>query len=420
MSQFVFENYEYDQQSGEASFYYSIDGTRQFKEVITLQSATEYDTRVFDEVLFLAFILIGVSYYKTFPAKEVRFAVGAIDDWQSLFLNHVYQEGLGQFAAENNLTRDDLIHFEPTATDTKTSLSYEGRGILSLQSGGKDSLLTASLLQEKGDDFTSLYVSSTTTYPTLMDTLSSDLIVVGRTIDRDALRAAGADNGLNGHIPVTYVIMAISLLQAILANKKTILTSIGHEGEEPREWIGDLAVNHQWSKTWTAEQLFSRYVTDYISSDIQIGSALRRYSELRIGELFAEKAWAKYGHAFSSCNLANYTQGADNSTLRWCGECPKCANSYLLFAPFIEPDELKSLFGGQDLFVKPLLIDTFKGLLSIDGVPKPFECVGETDELRYAYHARKSGYESLPFDVPPANFDYRQEYPLQEWARHIV
>lgn len=420
MSQFIFESYEYDQQSGEALFRYSIDGTRQFEEVITLQRTEEYDTRVFNEALFLAFILIGVSYYKTFPAQEAHFATGAIDGWQAMFLNHVYQEGLGQFAAENSLTRDDLIHFEATAADTKVSLPYQGEGILSLQSGGKDSLLTASLLQEKGDDFTSVYVSSTTTYPSLMDTLSSDLIVVSRTIDRVALRAAGTDNGLNGHVPITYIVMAISLLQAVLANKKTILTSIGHEGEEPREWIGDLAVNHQWSKTWSAEQLFSHYVANYVSPDIQIGSALRRYSELRIGELFAEKAWAKYGHSFSSCNLANYTQGADNSTLRWCGECPKCANSYLLFVPFIEPDELKSLFGGQDLFAKPLLTDTFKGLLSIDNVPKPFECVGETDELRYAYHARTAGYMALPFNVPSANFDYRQEYPLQEWARHIV
>lgn len=420
MSQFIFENYEYDQQTGEATFRYSIDAIRQFKETITLQPAKEYDTCAFDEALFLAFILIGISYYKTFPAKEARFATGAIDEWQAKFLNHVYQEGLGQFAAENNLTRDDLVHFEPTTTDAKATLSYSGQGILSLQSGGKDSLLTASLLQEKGFDFASLYVSSTMTYPTLMDTLSSDLVVVSRTIDRDALRAAGADNGLNGHVPVTYIVMAISLLQAVLLNKKTILVSIGHEGEEPREWIGDLAVNHQWSKTWSAEQLFATYVAEYISPDIQIGSALRRYSELRVSELFAEKAWAKYGHSFSSCNVANYTQGTDNSILRWCGECPKCANSYLLFAPFVEPDELKSLFNGQDLFVKPLLTDTFKGLLGIDDVPKPFECVGETDELRYAYYARKAGYAALPFNVPSANFDYLREYPLQEWARQIV
>lgn len=420
MSQFVFQDYEFDEITGSASFRYRL-GTRSFEEVVKLRVATsEYDRNVFDEALYLAFILIGISYYKTFPVRDVVFETGSIDAQQATFLNHVYQEGLGQFASENNLTRDHLAYFVPTAEDNTASLPYASSGILSLQSGGKDSLLSASLLQQKGSDFTSFYISSTDTYPSLMDTLGSDLVVVKRLIDRENLRQAGLENGKNGHIPVTYIVMAIALLQAVLLGKKTVLTSVGHEGEEPREWIGDLPVNHQWAKTWQAEQLFAEYVARYISADIQIGSPLRKFSELRIAELFAEKAWSTYGRVFSSCNVGNYMQGTDNSTLRWCGECPKCANSYLLFAPFIESDELNSLFGGQNLFEKPLLVDAFKGLLSIDGVPKPFECVGETDELRYAYHRRREGYESLPFDVPVSGYDYRQEYPFQSWTNDYI
>jgi len=138
--------------------------------------------------------------------------------------------------------------------------------------------------------------------------------------------------------------------------------------------------------------------------------------------MFAKKCWADFGHEFSSCNVANYMQGDDNTHLSWCGNCPKCANSYLLFAPFLPEDELKAIFGGTDLFTKNSLSLTFKGLLDIDGIPKPFECVGEIDELRLAYHLAQSrgGYNKLPFDVPQSSFDYKKTYPSQGWATEML
>jgi hypothetical protein len=137
-----------------------------------------------------------------------------------------------------------------------------------------------------------------------------------------------------------------------------------------------------------------------------------------VAELFVKHSWESYGHEFSSCNVANYQQGEDNTELKWCGNCPKCANSYLLFAPFLPAGELKSIFNGQDLFAKASLELIFKGLLGIDNVPKPFECVGEIDELRLAYHRcqLKGDYQPLPFSVPDSAFDYMQTYPAQEWA----
>ncbi len=89
----------------------------------------------------------------------------------------------------------------------------------------------------------------------------------------------------------------------------------------------------------------------------------------------------------------------------------------MLFAPFVEPDELASLFDGQNLFAKSSLSDTFKGLLGIDGVMKPFECVGETEELRAAYHMARerfgTGTYSLPFNVATTDFDYLSIGPSQ-------
>jgi len=406
---FIFRDYEFE--NGRATFHYGFDGGQDFTEVIDFQTENqEYDKALLDKALCLAFIIAGVSYWKTFGDGDIELPF-ALDEFQAKFFNAVYQEGMSQFAYENSLTRDDLAHFNVTSDDNRGALSYSGSGILALQSGGKDSLLTASVLKRQSIKFTPLFMASGDRYPKVLDELG-DLVVIRRHLDNQNLAIAEQNGARNGHVPITYIIQSLALVQAILLNKEQILVSIGHEGAEPHAHIGDLAVNHQWSKTQEAEQLFAKYVRGYITPNIKIGSPIRKYSELKIAELFVKNAWTDFGHKFSSCNVANYRQNADNSALKWCGDCPKCANSYLLFAPFVDPIELKQLFTGEDLFDKKNLEQSFKGLLGVDGVMKPFECVGEVDELRKAYQMaqEKGGYSQLPFDVPKSDFNYQKEY----------
>ncbi len=418
---FIFKDYSFDRDTATARFRYGFNGVSyEFEETMQFaQPIGAYDEALLDRALFLAFCLVGTSYYKTFAGSDVHFERGSIDEWQSMFLAHVYQEGLSQYAFENKLTRDDLAHFS-TIGDRKqlAPLPYVGEGVLVLQSGGKDSLLVASSLEKQEIPYTPWYVSQGASYPRLLDKLKYPLRVAKRRIDREHLSEATAAGARNGHVPVTYIMMSYAVVQAILSGHSTVLVAIGHEGEEPHEWLGDLPVNHQWSKTWQAEQLFAEYVTRYISPDIHVGSPLRSLSELRVAELFVDTAWERFGASFSSCNEANYRQGVDNETLQWCGTCPKCANSYLLFAPFVEPHVLHARLGGA-LFEKAALESVFKGLLGIDGVMKPFECVGEVDELRAAYHAAQAnGYESLSFAVPVSAFNRYRTYPSQDKLAH--
>lgn len=416
MSAFRFVSYMFV--DGEAAFTYRDDAREYVERVRFSLDDTPYNEAVLDRALFLAFLLIGTSYYKVSPTRDVVVEQGALDDWQADFLNHVYQEGMSQFAFENNLTRADLAHFTATG-EAEPAVAYTGTGILSLQSGGKDSLLVASQLQQGGDAFAPFYISNGPAYPEVLDELGV-VVAAQRLLDREALRAAAAAGGRDGHVPVTCIVMAIALVQAILLGKNTVLTAIGHEGDEPHDWIGDLLVNHQWAKTWQAEQFFAEYVRRYVSPDIRVGSPLRSYTELKIAELFAEKAWPTYGRLFSSCNLGNYKQGANNRTLTWCGDCPKCANSYLLFAPFVSRQELDALFGGESLLERADLHETFKGLLGIDNTMKPFECVGEVDEMRLAYHmAVERGYTALPFEVPRSQFNKDKRYPAQTWIKEL-
>ena len=423
MNSFIFKDYGYDRQGNEAFFEYAFDEGRSFRESIRFESANEdYNESVLQRALFLAFLTIGASYYKAFPTTEVRFEHGEIDEWQVKFCNFVYQEGLSQFAFENNLGRGDLAQFSATTSKAPDveSVAYVAEGTLALQSGGKDSLLVAQLLERAGRSYTPWFVAQGPSHPEVLDRLSEALVVAHRSIDREKLKRAMSEGALNGHVPVTFFMMSYAVIQAILLGKDTILVATAHEGEEAHAMIGDLAVNHQWSKTWSAEQMFQEYVHRYISPAIRIGSPLRGLTELKVAQQFAQYVWPKFGDSFSSCNVANYQQGADNTTLSWCGDCPKCANSYLLFAPFIDKPALDVRLNG-DLFAKPELVETFKGLLGIGGVMKPFECVGETDELRYAYaQALARGYSSLPFDVPVSYFDPEQRFPAQEWATEML
>ena len=415
---FIFKDYGYNQETKTAWFEYAHDNGNEYREEMQFSDAQAgYNQDTFDRALFLSFILVGTSYYKCFPTRDISFEAGQIDDWQANFLNHVYQEGMSQYAFENGLTRRDLAHFSATVDAAVESPAvYTGAGVLSLQSGGKDSLLVAQLLEQKGIEYDAWYVTNGPAHPQVLDRLVASTLVARRRVDIAAITQAIRAGGKNGHVPVTYIILGYALLQAVLLGKQTVLAAIAHEGDEAHDWIDDLPVNHQWSKTWQAEQLFAEYISRYIATEFQVGSPLRQITELKLTELFSGNAWGRFGDSFSSCNVGNYKQGADNSQLTWCGECPKCANAYLLFAPFVDKAELDGRLGG-DLLAKPLLRETFKGLLGIDGVMKPFECIGEVDELRLAYHmAIDRAYTQLPFDVPESRFNKDQLYDAQDWA----
>lgn len=416
MNTFIFKDYIFDKANCRAEFYYGYDDGRTFVEVVEFTKSSKiYNEDALNKALYLAWVIAGISYYKCFAPDKILFEKHHPNKNQSVFFTTVYRNGLSQFVYENNLDPDKLAIFSG-GVESSTPIEYAGKGLLVLQSGGKDSLLLATLLEEKETIYTPWYMQQASTYPIVLDKLNVSPRTIHRTIDRNSLKQAQISGGMNGHVPVTFITLTYALIDLIIHRENTILAAIGREGEEPHAHIGDYAITHQWSKTWTAEKLFSQYVRQEISPDIYVGSPLRSYSELKIAELFVQHCWKRFGHSFSSCNRANYKQGHDNKKLTWCGDCPKCANSYLLFAPFVSSEELSGIFG-NNLLANPYLSETFKGLLGVDGVSKPFECIGEIDELRSAYHAAlKKGHSKLSFEVPRSEFDKDLKTDAQAWA----
>ena len=391
---FRFLNYSFDKDTGLASFKYENDKII-FDEQIrfVVPDNASFDEEILDRALFLTFVVIGTSYYKAHPTREVILDA-SIDAFQAEVFNKIYQEGLSQFAYENHLKRDDLAYFEGVGDNAVVRNSKMKHAILAFVSGGKDSLLAAEKIRESGTEYKVAYISSYDGYPNIIEEFKKP-VVIRRFIDKENLKRAG---GMNGHVPVTIINQALAAVQAILFGFSIVDFGIGKEGLEPHAMIGDLPVNHQWSKTKEAQDLLKEYIRRYIATDLVLDSVLKEYNELEIAEQFAKLCWDKFGDKFSSCNVANYRQDADNRVLKWCGKCAKCANSYLLFAPFVEFEKQKQIFG-RDLFTDPEMTEIFKGLLGVDGVMKPFECVASIEELKWAYEHRLPGYGRLPFRV---------------------
>ena len=419
MNSFIFDKFSFDRLSLRAEFHYRhTEPELKFKEIIEFDKTGMVNSSdaELEQGLILLFYLLGVSYFKAFPTADIKFNSHQPDAWQQSFLANVYTDGLSQFIFENNLSLEDFPFAGSQKLENLALPNYQNLqkdGVLALQSGGKDSLLTAKILESKIIEFKPFNMPYGNQYPSILDSFNEKPRFAKRIIDKETLSLAAEQGGLNGHVPVTYITSAIATVDAIIHGEKWVVLSVGQEGNEAHEYVDRMAVNHQWSKTWEAEKLFANYIYKYLSQQIVVGSLIRKYSELKIAEIFVQKCWDRYGSEFSSCNKANYLQGAKNTKLKWCGNCPKCANSYLLFAPFVDPDQLNKIIG-SDMLGDKAMADTFKGLLGIDGFMKPFECVGEVLELRLAYHMAQKRWgdkiSKLKFQVPSSDFNYNKTY----------
>ncbi len=380
--EFILESYSFETDTGLATFIYSFDGALIFTEKINMPAGEL--TSALDTALFYAFVTLGVSYYKAFPTKVLTLKQGSLSVAEADHFNSLYLNGLGEFLYRNNLAVDTIGKFKVNGGRNAEPVQLNNGGVMLMQSGGKDSILASTLLAQKGTQYSSWYLSSSETSPAVIGKLGHDaLITTRRTIDKERLNDAATNGGLNGHVPLSAILASIATCIALLTGKKYIMAANEWSAIEPTAMIGDFPINHQYSKTYEFETSFNKIIQEHISKDLVYLSALRHYSELKVAELFAECCWKKYSLDFSSCNVANYYQGADNAQLKWCGQCAKCVSTFILLAPYVEFDDLVSRFG-RNVLLDPGMLNHLKSLFGLTE-SKPFECVGEVNEMRKAY-----------------------------------
>lgn len=378
---FYYKNYEFNAKTGQLAFQYESMG-HHFEETIIFHGApfdiNDRQKKVLDLVLFYAHIAFGISYYKAFLNHEIIIESGTLTETEAAFFTRFYLKGLGEFSVKNNVDISIAFPSEPMRRE-KIDLNLTNRALVPV-GGGKDSCVTMELLKQARIDICAVSVGNPRPIKECVQVAHIPHITVHRQLSQELLDLNSEGTVLNGHVPITGMFSFLLWAAAILYDYKYVAMSCERSANSGNTTKNGLMVNHQYSKSLDYEQDFNE-LTRSVTPEFLYFSLLRPYSEAHIAKLFANQC-ASYFDVFTSCNKA-FKLDASKRLERWCGSCDKCRFVFLILAPFMEKEKLVSLVGANPLNDISQL-NGYEELLGLNG-HKPFECVGEVAECRWAF-----------------------------------
>ncbi len=387
---FIFESYSFYPTEGIIELKYSLDDEVEFKEILTLPKAFNSTQDNIQEALFMLHLMGGTSYYKTCCPKNIEVRSGTLTKEQAEFWNTVYTKGLGEFFYRNEIDFHGLIDF-PTNENSETCNVQRAnvqtcKRTLVPVGGGKDSIVTIESLRKKGTDITLFRMGGHPIIEEIAKIADLPLLTVKRQLPQN-LFELNEQGALNGHIPITGYLSALTVVTSLLYGFDSIAMSNEKSANEGNvEYLGE-QINHQWSKSEEFETMFKKYVRKYVTPNVDFGSHLRNMTELEIAKEFSKHP--EYFLATTSCN-ANWRIIKEKPANRWCGTCPKCAFVFSILAAYLPSEQLTKIFDGN-LYENESLIPLYRQLLGKEGF-KPFECVGTPEETKEAFNlAHKRG-----------------------------
>lgn len=363
-----------------------------------LQIKKEFIKKLDDTSKYIIFhigMIELISYWKAVCSKEVIIEAGYLNEEQIKWFKKLYYYGLGELFYRNHLDVSMDSFMDIKCVHEKESLknkTWKKKGNLIPIGGGKDSCVCLEILKEEYDDNYCFMINPKDAMERCIKTAGYDekkVFSVTRIIDKNIIKLN--DQGfINGHTPFSSLIAFTSYLLAYENNILNIVLS--NESSANEETVIGTTVNHQYSKSYEFERDFNDYRAKYFQQDINYFSLLRPLNELQIAKLFSH--YEKYHELFRSCNL-----GSKNKKSTWCCNCPKCLFTFIILSPFFSDEKLNSIFKENLLDKKELLQDFIS--LTGNSKEKPFECVGTTDEIRYAVSSKieklKKENKKLPY-----------------------
>ena len=372
-AQFLIERPQFDPATGLARFTYGLDD-KHFVELLELPAGADAmaaESPAFRKLLDLTALVLGVSYFKLTAPLEICAPNIALSEAERAFVIDVYENGLGEFYARNNLMRFGRLSVAaPHDATSIAPVALPDRALLPI-GGGKDSLVSVDLLSHVGVEFTPFAVNPKGPIVSSVDRIGKPPVYVTRTLDKEMIRLSREPGYYNGHVPSTAINSMIASLCAVLFGYNRIVLSNERSASEGNVVFDGRETNHQYSKSLDFERLIADVLANATGGSLQYFSLLRPYSEARIASFFTRET--KFDHVFSSCNRNFRLAGHDGPL--WCGECPKCHFVFLIFAPFMAKDRLLSIFG-QNLLDNLANESSLRELSGLAG-QKPWECVGE-------------------------------------------
>lgn len=383
-SQFSLTRYRLSRSRREVVFNYQLAHRGRlltFAEKISLPKPVPLDTprELLDRVLTSVHLVLGVSYYKTYCPRNIRHSY-QLNQAQAEYWSVVYQHGLGEFCYRNHIDPRTIAKIRPSGRLRITPVRFprRRRALLGV-GGGKDSIVAGEWLRQIG--WTPTAFVAIARHSPLIDQVIKKMALnhyaIRRIIDPQLLRQL--PESYSGHIPVSATYSWLGFLAALAGDYRYVL--VGNEFSSNAanvRWKG-FDINHQWSKSSEFESATQSYIRQWVTPDIEYASVLRPYYELRLLQAFSQ--YPKYFQTFSSCNRHFRLTGRQPHQ-RWCGDCPKCAFTFLGLAAFLPKKTLLRIFGKYFLD-QPNLLPIYRDLLGYGHV-KPWECVGTFEENRVA------------------------------------
>lgn len=271
----------------------------------------------------------------------------------------------------------------PAARSTPTAVPEGDVELLAFCGGGKDSLVALKLLERAELPFATLgyahsIYGSAAPQHALLDRLANATpraraerqTIIDDFLDSPVVRTR-PDLGVKSLLAAETPASVFAALPLALARGYRGLV-VAHEASANAanlEWRGE-HVNHQWGKSWAAEQLLDWYVRDQLLANVRYFSLLAPIHDEVIFELLArDAALAPLTH---SCNVKK----------PWCGDCAKCAYVWLQFAAHLPARIVDATFG-DNFGERASNTQHFRELLGFTE-HTPFECVGSVPEARLA------------------------------------
>jgi hypothetical protein len=358
---------------------YELDG-RTFLETVTFEGVKSLEAPAVVALAQLWYLIAGLSYYKAGAARRIDVGTTPLGTQGRRLLKAALSDGLGEFAYRNQIPLSDVTiegregvdAFEPFV-DTNRVLTPFG--------GGIDSVVTVEKLRQHVDQTLFVVSPATGRFAPLEATAAAtgiDVVRASRALDPQIVR--GDESFFNGHVPVTTMVTLLAAVAAVASGRGGVALSNEHSSSVANLRWYNSDINHQWSKSWNAENLIASAIGERVGDELVVASYLRDRSELWVAQVFSELA--QYHHVFRSCNRA-FAQAPGERADQWCGECDKCLFVNLVLAPFLSRTALWSIFASEPLSNSAREAQ-LRTLVGLGDDHKPFECVGDPDESAVA------------------------------------
>ena len=325
-------------------------------------------------------LALGVSYYKTFLPSLIAHPY-AMDETEAIFWNNAWRNGLGEFLYVNKLPADRITKFTPQDGRqfvSKTPAAVKG-AILGI-GGGKDSIVAGELLKNMHVPVTGFVMATGEQLGQAGDVaraMEVPLHAVKRQLDLQVSELGKRPGAYRGHVPISLIFALVGTALALATDTEYVVVANEASASIPHTTWNDEAVNHQWSKSFEAEESIQQFIHKYVADHVTYFSAIRQLTSIAVAKLFAQLP--QYFEVFTSDNSVFRVDPSRRPSGRWNLESPKSLSSYVLLSPWMSDEDVRRTFT-IDFLNEPSLEALFLEMTGAEGHP-PLDCVGTPEEL---------------------------------------